>query len=480
LKKLLLLLSLFIISTASFAGQNITGNLYVTGNVGIGTSVPAGKIDIPGSFTGFRLLVDSFGNVGIGTVSPREPLEINSNGTNIPLILLQSSGSNLGRIGAATYTYNNAVSGDFGITSSGKRIFIGSIQTPTVFTTDGNVGIGTAAPRAQLDVSGTLAPASPFIVTSLGNVGVGTVTPGQALDVGGTVRAVAYKFQDGTTQTTAATSALWAVQNTTDESLAGGNVGIGTTITGGAALSVMNGNVGIGTWVPRATLEVAGTLASAPGLIVFPSGNIGIGTVLPQYILDVNGSFHTNGAVQLDSNIGFAGTKGLLWGGGSKLFEQTAASGGADRMLYTPNGSDFEVLNKGGSGFVAIIKYNQFSVYTGATDTSTYEQLRINSAGYIGIGTTTPQTRLAITSGNVGIGTWTAAGGNLIVNGGGNVGIGSAWPGQALDVGGTVRAVNFQSTGAPTDGTVVCWCSTGRLGKCVTLVGVACTSCVCL
>ncbi len=51
-------------------------------------------------------------------------------------------------------------------------------------------------------------------------------------------------------------------------------------------------------------------------------------------------------------------------------------------------------------------------------------------------------------NGNVGIGTWTAAGGNLIVNGGGNVGIGSAWPGQRVDVNGTVRMTGMTMSGS--------------------------------
>jgi hypothetical protein len=65
----------------------------------------------------------------------------------------------------------------------------------------------------------------------------------------------------------------------------------------------------------------------------------------------------------------------------------------------------------------------------------------------VGIGTSTPQSAFVVVNGNVGIGTWTAAGGNLIVNGGGNVGISTAWPGQALDVNGTVRMTGLTLTG---------------------------------
>src|SRR6185312_6494110 len=57
-------------------------------------------------------------------------------------------------------------------------------------------------------------------------------------------------------------SSQWATQNTTDVSLAGGNVGIGTTLTTTSALTVMNGNVGIGTWIPSSTLNVNGSFAT--------------------------------------------------------------------------------------------------------------------------------------------------------------------------------------------------------------------------
>jgi len=53
---------------------------------------------------------------------------------------------------------------------------------------------------------------------------------------------------------------VWGT-NTNDVYLSNnGNVGIGTSITGGAALSVMNGNVGIGTWVPGSALQVNNTI----------------------------------------------------------------------------------------------------------------------------------------------------------------------------------------------------------------------------
>lgn len=61
--------------------------------------------------------------------------------------------------------------------------------------------------------------------------------------------------------------------------------------------------------------------------------------------------------------------------------------------------------------------------------------------GNVGIGTTLPQTALAILNGNVGIGTWSAAGGALMVQSG-NVGIGTLNANQALTVAGIIYSTS--------------------------------------
>ena len=93
----------------------------------------------------------------------------------------------------------------------------------------GNVGIG------------TWTAAGGSLIVASGNVGIDTINPGQVLDVNGNVRATGF-IGNGSGLTGLAASTLWTNTNTNDVYLPNsGNVGIGTTITSRAALTVMNG-----------------------------------------------------------------------------------------------------------------------------------------------------------------------------------------------------------------------------------------------
>lgn len=51
--------------------------------------------------------------------------------------------------------------------------------------------------------------------------------------------------------------------------------------------------------------------------------------------------------------LGFANSGYIRWSGGSGLSEQTAGSGGQERMLYTPNGGWFDILTETGSEYIS-------------------------------------------------------------------------------------------------------------------------------
>ncbi len=128
----------------------------------------------------------------------------------------------------------------------------------------GNVGVGTINPQNALDVEGALAvgasysgsfaaPANGLIVE--GNVGIGTNTPGAKLDVAGTMQ-----------------------------------------VSQSAFLSVAGGSVGVGTNAPGAKLDVAGTTrVSQDAFLAVSSGSVGIGTSTPVNKLDVSGDVAIQG-----------------------------------------------------------------------------------------------------------------------------------------------------------------------------------------
>lgn len=278
-----------------------------------------------------------------------------------------------------------------------------------------NVGIGTTNGMKILHVVGD----SYFN----GNVGVGSLSPGTAVDVNGVVRATSFS---GSASGLTGLPTQWATQNTTDVSLAGGNVGVGTTFTTTAALTVMNGNVGIGTWTTKQALDVkgtaqigtyAGTSLAAPsnGLIV--SGSVGIGTSNPGASLQVGPFTSLSSGFRVDS------TGAVTLAGGATY--AINANG-----ITMSNSGSFNIKNSSaGSGSSLAL--------TGGANANSNVTIQTSSV-------TANGGSITFKVGNVGIGTLSA----VSIIDGGNVGIGSVAPQSGLTLGGSFH---YGSTGtAPT------------------------------
>lgn len=158
-------------SNTIMTGSNYTvfgsNAMYITrlGSVGIGTTVPSARLHVTGSTGGIfevdtaggatTFYVSASGNVGIGTTNATDKLtlygELASYKTGADTIQTQVYLANTGNTRAFNLQLN----------SGGTGLDLWSYNSSnawlrhTTFNYDGNVGIGTAAPAAKLEISGS-------------------------------------------------------------------------------------------------------------------------------------------------------------------------------------------------------------------------------------------------------------------------------------------------------------------------------------
>lgn len=237
-----------------------------SGTVNSGTANQAARYASTGTaVSGSTLIYDDLTNVGIGTVTPVAVVNISST-ANQDLFRVDDNATN----DLSPFVINK--DGNVGIGTT-------NTQTDKLLVMGGNVGIGTWVPNQTLDVKGTA------IIS--GNVGIGTLSPAALLSVASTLAQDLVRIDDNGTGDP---SPLLIDLN--------GNVGIGTTLTTTAGLSVMNGNVGIGTWIPTQSLTVNNSINTlgntGNSYLNSTGGNVGIGSVNPGALLDVAGNIRTS------------------------------------------------------------------------------------------------------------------------------------------------------------------------------------------
>ena len=359
------------------AGNPTTYALVQGGVVNSTDGAESGKLDfhiIDNGSSGTKMTILNNGNVGIGKTNPGAKLDVNGNAiigaaantdTTIPLRLgglaVSAGAMRYGNYGGILFDVNSAY------TASARRFLITNALAINKFGIIRSVDAhkDPTMGKAGAITSGT----ADFVIDNTGNVGIGTSSPGAKLDVYGSNGAG--NKVDG----------LVEIRNTGD----GGGLIVKST----------------GTYphTDRGPFQVYYDNGNIPIINTQNNGDVGIGTKNPGAKLDVNGNAIIGAAANTDTTIplrlgGLAVSAGAMRYGnyGGILFDVNSAYTASARRYLITNAL---AINKFGI-IRSVDAHKDPTIGKAGAITSGAADFVIDNNGNVGIGTTSPQSKLAV------------------------------------------------------------------------------------
>ncbi|MFA5773417.1 MAG: hypothetical protein WC908_01960, partial [Candidatus Paceibacterota bacterium] len=321
-----------------------TGNLWLqtnsTGNVGIGTTNPGGKLDVGGAYAdaNIKFTAGILGAKGSFLGIPTYQLNIED-----------STAMAAGVGGAIVF------SGKF--TGTGSYAALGSIQGVKSNATDGNYAGELQFYTRVHGGSNT----QKMVIDSTGNVGIGTTNPTSLMSFGKVL-----EISGGTGNSALALSG---------NSLAGqGTIGYNNSIL---YIDAVGAATGANNTIRFSTTDVNSSTTRLPRMTILSSGNVGIGTTGPGQKLSVVSTDFTGFGISASTGIN-----------------------GISQALSNTSGNLYLAIDSSTGGNLGIGNYTRAiwssGAYPFAIAVNGAERMRIDSSGNVGIGTTGPNTKLHV------------------------------------------------------------------------------------
>lgn len=535
-------------------GGNTTEAMRIdsSGNLGIGISSPASTLHVHAAFGGgagvifnqqnsgdifaasssgtTRMVLSNSGNLGVGTNSPGGRIEARSSTDSLIRVrTTNSGGSNIAGLeivngGSANWQVRKGAG-----TSEALEFYNSSGGVVGSWTSTGLLGIGTTSQAAPLHVNGSYIGNAAAIINQTNGQDIftasasgttrftiannGNVTVGSQLIANQVVSSL-YQIDSNNSMTLNATNTMLRTGGNIYMGLDSDNgdtnrafivqTNSGTAGSGTELFRIQEtGLVGIGTASPAAPLHVNGSYignaaaiinqtngqdiltASASGttrLVVTNAGSVGIGISSPNARLDLKSSATNSDVLRWEASDGSRLGRFLETSGGHGWFEVDNSSGTAVALFRADGGNSYlstglfgfgttsptgKVEISGGNGGNASLIVNQTlngDIFTASS--SGTSRFVINNAGFVGVGTSDPIAGLHVSRSMPNtpafivnqdnsaqpIMTASASGTTrMILTNDGRIGLGTLTPGYKLDVldtnngTGGIRAVNSNS-----------------------------------